>query len=170
MNIEYVVGNIRIRFESRARRRWFVALFYAVLAIFDLIELFNSTGFSVSAKTVTSTWISIGCMILFVVLFMVFTGIAGDMRSRGDEREMHRRDHAHFRAYYFPIYVLIAALFAGYFKSPNPITPLIAPTLRAFLAQLPNFLMMSAFLLYITLPQAILLWTEPDMEEPEPAS
>lgn len=165
MNTEYAVGNIRIRFESQTRRRWFVALFYAVLAIFDLMGLFNSTGLAVSAKSVTSTWISVCCMILFAALFVVFTWIAGDMRSRGDEREMHRRDHAHFKAYYFPIYVLIAALFAGYFKSPNPITPLVAPALRALLAQLPNFLMMSAFLLYITLPSAILLWTEPDMEE-----
>lgn len=32
MNTEYAVGNIRIRFESRARRRWFVALLYALLA------------------------------------------------------------------------------------------------------------------------------------------
>ncbi len=164
MNTEYAVGHIRIRFASRARRRRFVVLFYAVLAMFDLI------AFSNSAKYATSTWVSVGCMILFVALFIVFTGIAGDMRARGDEREMHRRDHAHFRAYYFPVYVLIGALFAGYFKAPNPITPLVPLALRGFLIQLPNFLTMSAFLLYLTLPQAILLWTEPDMEEVQPAS
>jgi hypothetical protein len=41
---------------------------------------------------------------------------------------------------------------------------------RSFLAQLPTFLTMTAFLLYLTLPQAILLWTEPDMEEPQQAN
>jgi hypothetical protein len=169
MNTEYAIGNFRLRFESRASRRRFVAIFYTVLVAFDLIGLSNSSGFSVSAKTVTSTWVSVGCMILFVLLFIVFTGVSGDVRARGDERETHRRDHAHFKAYYFPIYVLIAALFATYFKSPNAITLHMSPAQRGILIQLPNFLTMSAFLLYITLPRAILLWTEPDMEDPQTA-
>jgi uncharacterized membrane protein len=164
VNTEYAVGNIRIRFESRARRRWFVALFYCALAMFDLV------AFSNSAKFTTSAWVSVGCMIVFAALFIVFTGIAGDIRTRGDEREMHRRDNAHFRAYYFPGYILIGALFASYFKAPNPITPLTPLGVRSFLAQLPTFLTMTAFLLYLTLPQAILLWTEPDMEEPQQAN
>ena len=37
MNSEYAVGNIRIHFESRVRRRWFVTLCYAVFAIADLV-------------------------------------------------------------------------------------------------------------------------------------
>ena len=158
MNAEYAVGNIRIHFESRARRRWFVALFYAVLAVSVI------AGFSISPKNTTSTWINVGFMFLWAVLFIVFTGVAGDMRARGDERETHRRDHAHFRAYYFPVYVLLGALFAGYFKAPNPITSLMPLVLRGFLVQLQNFLTMTAFLLYLTLPRAILLWTEPDMD------
>jgi hypothetical protein len=164
MNTEYTVGNIRIHFESRARRRWFVTLFYAAMAVFNVVGFFNRVGFSASAKITTSTWVSVGCMILFVGLWIVFTGVAGDMRARGDEREMHRRDHAHFRAYYFPLYVLVGALLAGSFRGPNPIAPLLPLALRGFLVQLPYFLSMAAFLLYITLPQAILLWTEPDME------
>ena len=36
MNTEYAVGNIRIRFASQARRRWFVALVYAALACVHL--------------------------------------------------------------------------------------------------------------------------------------
>jgi hypothetical protein len=170
MNTEYAVGHLRIRFESRARRRWFVALFYALLAVFELVGFSNRVGFSLSAKTTTSTWISIGCMILFVVLFIVFTGVAGDMRARGDEREMHRRDHAHFKAYYIPLFVLVGALLAGSFREPNPISPLLPLALRGFFLQLPYFLTMTAFLLYLTLPQAILLCTEPDMENPRTAN
>jgi hypothetical protein len=158
MNTECVAGNIRIHFESRARRRWFVAFFYAVLAVFDFV------GYSNSAKSTVSPWISIGCMILFAVLFIVFTGVGGDVRARGDERETHRREHAHFKAYYFPLYVLVGALLIGSFTTPNPITPVVPMALRGFFVKLPYFLSMTAFLLYITLPRAILLWTEPDIE------
>jgi hypothetical protein len=158
VNTEYAVGNLRLRFESRARRRGFVALFYAVLAACDL------AGFSVEAKDATAAWIVSTCLILITALAIVFSWLAGDMRARGDEREMHRRDHAHFRAYYIPGYGLVAALFAGYFSNPNPITPHLPTALQAFLLQLPHVLLVATVILYISLPQAILLWTEPDME------
>jgi len=160
MKAEYAIGNIRLRFESRARRRWFVALVYTVLAGFDL------AGFSVDSQSTRAALISSGCMVLGVALMIVFTALAGDMRARGDEREMHRRDHAHFKAYYIPLYVLVGALFAGYFSGPNPITPLLPLELRAFAVQLPRMVVVAAIILYVTLPQAILLWTEPDMESP----
>lgn len=170
MNTEYAVGNIRIRFESRARRRWFVALVYTVLAMFLL-----ATSYLNKAEP-AGAWITIGCCILFLGLWIVFSWIAGDIRTRGDEREMHRRDHAHFTAYralgcFLLGSVLMGALFAGYFRGPNPITPLAPLTLRGFLMQLPNVLLMATVLLYATLPQAILLWTEPDMDvNPEAAT
>jgi hypothetical protein len=159
MNTEYAVGNIRIHFESRTRRRWFVALIYGVLAVIDL------GWFSVSPKQSIGRWILSGCLMLGVALLLIFRSIPGDIRVRGDEREMHRRDHAHFRAYYFLGYGLIAALMAGYFRGPNPITPLLPPTMRAYIVQLPFILLAATGILYLTLPQAILLWTEPDMDQ-----
>jgi hypothetical protein len=168
MNTEYAVGRIRIRFESRARRRWFVALIYAVLLVYAVLAAFEITQRSLNGKvTTTAEWIVAGCGILFVALWIVFTWLAGDQRARGDEREMHRRDHAHFRAYYVLGIGLVAALFAGFFADPNPITPVLPLALRAFLIKLPQMLLMDTILLYITLPQAILLWTEPDMEKSE---
>jgi hypothetical protein len=169
MNTEYAVGNIRIRFESRARRRWFVTLVYAVLAVFFLAVLI------LNKEEAAGAWVRVGCGILFVGLFIVFTWIAGDMRRRGDEREMRRRDHAHFMAYRVFAYLLagyvLIALFAGYFGGPNLIMTLAPLALRGFLMQLPNVLLMATVLLYATLPQAILLWTEPDMDEnPEAAT
>ena len=162
MNTEYTVGNIRIRFESRARRRWFVALVYTVLAVFFLAV------FLLNKEEAPGAWVRVGCGILFVGLFIVFTWIAGDMRRRGDEREMRRRDHAHFMAYRVFAYLLagyvLIALFAGYFGGPNLIMTLAPLALRGFLMQLPNVLLMATVLLYATLPQAILLWTEPDMD------
>ena len=86
------------------------------------------------------------------------------MRARGDEREMHRRDYAHFRAYYLLGYGIVAALFATFFADPNPIAPLLPLALRTSLIKLPQILLMATVILYATLPQAILLWTEPDME------
>jgi hypothetical protein len=151
---EYVVGNIRIPFASQARRRWLVRLVYISLALLLFAQ------FTDVLRPIVS-----GCLVLVVGLMIVFTWLAGDMRARGDEREMHRRDHAHYVAYYAPTYGLIAALFAGYFRNPNPITPLLPLALRGCLMQLPSILLWATGILYFTLPQAILLWTEPDMEQ-----
>jgi len=171
MNTEYAVGNLRIRFESRARRRWFVVLFYTVLAAI------GPAGYSARENNAIGMWIVIGCVVLFTAFVIVFSWIAGDMRTRGDEREMHRRDHAHFLAYRILLYsaaaVLsyfgIAALFAGFFRGSDPLAPLLPLTLRELLAQLPHFLLPAVCVFFGSLPQAILLWTEPDMEDPQQA-
>ena len=62
---------------------------------------------------------------------------------------------------------LIAAIIAGSFRGPNHMDSVLPLALRAFLAQLPKVLLWATFFLYLTLPQAILLWTEPDIEEAE---
>jgi hypothetical protein len=173
MNTEYAVGNIRIHFESRARRRGFVGLCYAVFVVSDLVWCFLNPKMNPSAnpRDPLSAWVIAGCMFLSVILIVVFTGVAGNMRGRGDEREIHRREHAYFKAYFVLGNFLVGALFAGYFSGPNPITPLVPLWLRTLLIHLPYMLLGAAFILYVTLPQAILLWTEPDMEEnPEPAT
>ena len=84
--------------------------------------------------------------------------------------EMHHRDHAHCLAYRIPTYGLVAALFAGNFRSPTPITQILPLALRGFLIQLPSIIFWATGILYVTLPQAILLWTEPDMDHPEVAT
>jgi len=118
-----------------------------------------------------SAWIIAGCIFLSVVLAVVFTGIAGDPHVGGNERETHRREHAYFKAYFVLGNVLVGALFAGYFRGSNPITPHVPLVLREVLVQLPSMLLGAAGILYITLPQAILHWTEPDMDEsPEVAT
>ena len=160
MNTEYAFGNIRIRFESRARRRWFVALFYAAAAVICLAWC------SFDQKRNTGAWIVCGCMILGTTLMIVFSWIAGDMHARGDEREMHRREHSYFKAYSVFGKLVVAALIAdAYFRGHNPITPLLPLALRGGMVGWPSALFMATGLLYLTLPQAILIWTEPDMEE-----
>jgi hypothetical protein len=155
---EYAVGNIRLHFESRVSRRCLVVVFYALLAAFDF------AGFSASAKDAAGGWIVAGCLMLVTGLAIIFTWIAGDMRARGDEREMHRRDHAHYVAYRFLFYCVIGTFFASYFTGPNPVTPHLPASLQGLLMQVPHFLIVGTVVLYFSLPQAFLLWTEPDME------
>lgn len=159
MRTELIVGNIRIHFESRARRRWFVTLFYAMLAVFCLAWC------SFTPKVTTGASIISGCMILCTAFMIAFSSISYDMRSP-DEREMHRREHAYFKAYSLLGKFVVAALLVNcYLGGHNPITPLVPVALRGGMVQWPYVLLMATGILYITLPQAILLWTEPDMDE-----
>jgi hypothetical protein len=166
MNTEYAVGRIRIRFESRVRRRWFVAFFYAAVAAFGFAP------FSAHPNTLI-VWIVSGVAVLFGALFIVFTWIAGDPRIRGDEREMHRRDHAHFVAYRILLYGFLAIFFSYFVAIPfaRHLAGFPSPTLfwtvvlNGSLMQ--HFLFIAVCVVFGSLPQAVLLWTEPDMEQPQ---
>jgi len=160
MNTAYAIGNIHFRFESRARRRWFVALFYVAIVTICLAWC------SVDPKQNAGAWIVCGCMILGVSLASVFSGISGDMHIQGDEREMQRRGQAYFNAHaLFGKFVIAALIADAYFRGRNPLTPLLPPALRGGMMDGPYALLMALGLLCLTLPQAILLWTEPDIEE-----
>lgn len=164
MNTEYAVGKIRIHFESQARRRWLVAFFYVVVAALGFAP------FSSQVNALTG-WIVIGCVLLFAALFLVFSWIAGDPRIRGDEREMHRRDHAHYLAYRILLYGLLA-VFICYFVAIPAVHYLqgsnsrfLPVLLRGSLRQV--FFLIAVWAVFGSLPQAVLLWTEPDMEQPQ---
>ena len=162
MNTEYAVGNIRVHFESRTRRRWLVALVYAVLAAFDFVWI-PAQGQAWFLEH--APWLVCGLLVLIVVLAIVFSWLTDDMHTPGDERETHRREHAYAKAYRALGYFLLAAFMAGsFFSGPHPITLLLPLAIRGFLVQSPFVLLMAAGIAYTTLPQAILLWTEPDME------
>lgn len=83
-----------------------------------------------------------------------------DEEFKNDERELHQRDHAHYLAYQiFGTAVLLVGLLGSvrFIKSDLMPNPLITDKLYYILTVI-------AMTLYFTLPQAILLWTEPDME------
>jgi UDP-N-acetylmuramyl pentapeptide phosphotransferase/UDP-N-acetylglucosamine-1-phosphate transferase len=169
MNTEYSVGNIRIRFESRTRRRWLVVLFYALLATLDLACVNNRIH---PPPSYLAAWMVGGLAILVVALLLVVLWLGGPWRMHDDEREIHRREYAFARAYR-ALGVFIMAVFlavVGLFPEPNPITPLLPPMVRTFLIQLPLFLLFAIIFLYVSLPPAILLWTEPSMDEPVKAN
>ena len=166
MKTEYAVGNIRIRFESQVRRRWFIALFYAAVTAICLAWC------SFNPKQNSGAWIVCACMILGVTLAIVFSWIAGDRHAPEDEREMHRREHAHYKAYSLFGKLAVAVLIADVcFRGHNPIAPFLPLPLRGGMVDWPSASFMAAGILYLTLPQSILLWTEPDMDEiPEVAT
>ena len=76
----------------------------------------------------------------------------------------HRRGHAHFLAYSYLDMAFIPAILATGFKM-HPLFAVTYPALQAFCNHLPYGLLFAAILLYYTLPQTILFWTEPDMEQ-----
>lgn len=159
MRTEYFVGNIRMHFELRARRRWFVRLVYAVLAVLSLAWC------SFNPKQMIGAWIIGGCMILGVALLFVFSSIS-DVRAP-DEREIYRRAEAYSKVYSLLGKSAVAALFISSYFRDSPVAPLEPVALRGGMVQSPYVLLMVTGILYITLPQAILMWTEPDMEENE---
>ncbi len=143
MNTEYAVGKIRIRFASQARRRWLVVLFcIAVAGLF-------CAGLLVHANAAAVAWVAGGSGALFIALLVMFAWITGDSRGRRDERETDRIHRAHTLAYRIFGWVLLAALW---------------PVLE-FHKHLPDPLIGAGYMFFVTLPGAILLWTEPDLEE-----
>jgi hypothetical protein len=82
-----------------------------------------------------------------------------------DERELGRRDHAHFLAYRFVSIIIMIAFLIEFLDSSS---------LRRFV-DIPEtlvhriiFLFLQAgYILSLTLPPAVILWTEPDMEVPQ---
>jgi len=79
-----------------------------------------------------------------------------------DERDRRLRDHAHYRAYRILRMILQAAIIAGVllFTRPDAWT-----LLRRYNFVLVPFSFLLILLLW-NLPQSIILWNEPDMEEP----
>jgi hypothetical protein len=89
--------------------------------------------------------------------------IAGDEAEfRNDERELHQRDRAHYLAYQGAgaavAMILTVALFRSLF--PEWFAWVTVPPDELYFG-----LLLAVAVLMMTLPQAILLWTEPDMEE-----
>ena len=153
MKTNFVLLGARISFASRESRRWLVVLIYAGFAAAEIAWFFQT-------RTLTPIAIFVGFLSLLVVAALAGTGY-----EPGDEREEHRRDHAFYKAHRPLAWVLVAVLFIFGVRGLAPVLALASPALRAFLDQLPYAVLFAGAILYATLPQAILLWTEPDLED-----
>jgi hypothetical protein len=81
---------------------------------------------------------------------------------RSDERELQQRDRAHYAAYQCIAVVLVVLWLLATWNT-------FKPHLLAWIPVSPSMLIygvvLAAIVAALTLPQAILLWTEPDMED-----
>jgi hypothetical protein len=161
MKTDLVFLGRHINIASRTRRRWLVALIYAAITLL---------AFAWSFFFFRRSTPILGSLIIIAIVFVI-NSLGGRNEKGGllppfeiaDERELHRRDHAHYLAYRFWDLSLLPALLAAALKSL--LLPVISsPALRSLLIQLPYGLLVAAGVLYYTLPQAILLCSEPDME------
>jgi hypothetical protein len=159
MKTDFVFWGMRINVASQARRRWLLALIYAGFAALIFASLCGYANLLLLLGFV------------FVARFLGGRNYKGGLIPAfmsGDEREQHRRDHAYFLAYWWWDLALVPAFLAVALKNIS-YPAAWNPALRLFLDHLPYGLFVAAGILYYTLPQAILLWTEPDMEAEEPA-
>jgi hypothetical protein len=149
----------RINIASRSHRRWLVVGIYAGFVIL-VVSWFVFYGRS------TAGW-------LIFLAFVLLCRFLGGRSYRGglipafdggDERELIRRYRAHYVTYEYLDLAFLPALTAAIFKA-NPHNMPTNPALHILFDQLPYGLLVAACILYYTLPQAILLWTEPDMEQ-----
>lgn len=85
---------------------------------------------------------------------------ADEGRYRNDERELDQRNLAHYSAYKVLGYGLLVPWFAASFLADRSMFSLDNATVNRICAMM----LLALMALYLTLPQAILLWTEPDME------
>lgn len=154
MMTDWIMMGKHINLAPRRHRRRLVVLVYAVFCALILASLCGYAN-----------------MLLVLAFVVVVRWLGGRSRAGGlippvmcgDERERNRRDHAYFLAYWWMDLVLIPALFALYFQHVSSPT-LWNPVLREFLSHVYLGPLIAAGVLSYTLPQAILLWTEPDME------
>lgn len=157
MKTDLIMMGKHLNMAPRHSRRRLVVLIYVVFAALIVAALCGYANLLLIAALVISGKILGGRM--------THGGLIPSV-DRGDEREKNRRDHAYFLAYWwFDLTLFPAIIAAGIRYFVLPIHPHWNPDLRAFLHQIPVGLFVACGVLYYTLPQAILLWTEPDMEQ-----
>jgi hypothetical protein len=85
---------------------------------------------------------------------------------RNDEREVAQRDRAHYQAYQVLVFALMTIWLLSDWRAMSPKMLAWLPVSADLLLY---GLVLAAIMLSQTLPQSILLWNEPDMEEFDPA-
>jgi hypothetical protein len=148
----------------RRNRRWLVAITYlALIAIWIVTSTLAGTR---SEPAPYAVMLMVTSLLVNGILFggygrwglikpfamCIPSGLPTSWQN--DERELHRRDRMHFYSYRLVLAFLIFAFFLG---------------TRPFqLPQLSHNLVLAGIVLGLTLPQALLLWLEPDMDFESP--
>jgi len=153
-----------LKMTRRSNRRWVVAVTYAVLLASGVALWTLGRGDAWTFPIlllVTSLFVNgvifggYGCWGL-IRPFNTNKPFGFGIPSRNDERDLRRRDLMHFYAYRVVVSLVVLGYFLGRDSFGHP--------------QIGNVLLLGALILGLTLPQALLLWIEPDMEFEEPAT
>lgn len=189
MRAELVLLGKRIDMARRTRRRALVIMIYAALAL-----LIACTWRWTGATSATTACVFYGAMaVCYLFLGGVYrTGLVKPFKykpplnrdtapsllalklnlyrpvldiardeARNDEREVRQRDHAHYVAYQVLAFVVMIPMLFGSLRIARPgLFPLGGISTGQFYYGLS----LVAVVLFLTLPQAILLWTEPNMD------
>jgi hypothetical protein len=190
MRAELVVMGRRVDMARRARRRGLVVTIYAamvaLMAGMWFVDHWRGTSCYVFWLTMVACRLFLGGYYrgglvkpfynkipreispdtvpsLLALGLRVYNPLPQDDRSfLNDERELKERDHAHYLAYSILSVGIILAWFCAYTRMRNLF---FLRGAGMALDQIQCGLLLALVLLVFTLPQAILLWTEPDMEE-----
>ena len=189
MRAELVLMGRRVDMARQARRRGLVVAIYAGFAALMVgswfLDHWRTTGVYLIVGTVLANRLFLGGQ-SFGGLIKPFSGkpprrtpelssifplqlrfgfylpAPDDSEFRNDERETHQRDRAHYLAY-TPLSLGLCVLWLASSWS------LHVPRLVAWIPMerelLVPGLIQVLVVMFLTLPQAILLWTEPDLEE-----
>jgi hypothetical protein len=186
MKAELFLLGKRINMAARSRRRWLVAAIYAVLAVLMaagwFLDHWRETGCYMFFATLFINRLFLGGY-YFGGLVKPFNGKASrraegisdlqlllriyrpepvDSEYRNDEREIDQRGRAHYLAYQV---LTCAFLLLWVISSWKTFRPSLLAWLPVSADLLLDGLILVAILTALTLPQAILLWSEPDMEQ-----
>jgi hypothetical protein len=171
-----------IDMTSQARRRRFIVLFYAAFAVLEALAwLWSPNGSEATTVMLVFTFL-LGPLLGGYLshsqnvrsedrgLVKPFEGnqllrlsqrgwlkISDPKEFRNDERDLTRRDRAHYRAYGVLAGIITVALIL--------FDPPVYHAIPAVTEQRIVFALLQAgYLLAFTLPAAIIIWTEPDLE------
>jgi hypothetical protein len=187
MRAELMVWGKRVDMASREHRRRLVIAIYAMLAVAMIglgwLDAWHTSGYYLVALALVMNQFLLGGygrsglvrpfdgkaprentppppLIPLGLYLRLIPVQAGDWQS--DERETKLRDRAHYQAYQWISGALGAMwLLSGWATAKSSTFPI----LRSAAEWLLYPVVLVSVILMLTLPQAILLWTEPDMEE-----
>jgi hypothetical protein len=186
MNAELDFFGRRVSMAQRSRRRTLIVFIYSFLAAL-VIAVGASARMNEMAAYVI--WVAIFACRLFLggyaagglvkpfnkksqersesapsllaLKLRVYQPIPGvGLENCNDERELYQRDRAHFWAYQ----ILGVSILVPWITLSLLARPKLGLLSHAVANQITSGMLLASLALFLTLPQAILLWTEPDME------
>jgi hypothetical protein len=178
MKTELVLFGNRFSMASQIRRRRLVIVFYGIFgALLVAIWLTGSHGgpsltvwFTLIVGPLLGGYFG-GSFNLFGIVGLVepFSGrktiVDDDPGLRTDERSLCRRDYAHNLAYRILGTVVSVGFFLEFCNNSSLSSGIeILGLTSNVVNRIVYYLLQICYILFTTLPQAILLWTEPDME------